>query len=157
YRTGDLARFLPGGDLEILGREDHQVKIRGYRIELGEIEATLAEHPGVRDAVVAARTGASAEARLVAYVTAAIEPRPTAGGLADYLRDRLPAHMLPSAYVVLDALPLTANGKVDRAALPEPGPAEPAASVAASATELRAAARVAALVARVLDREHVDV
>jgi len=157
YRTGDLAHFLPGGDLEILGREDHQVKIRGYRIELGEIEATLAEHPGVRDAVVAARAGASTETRLVAYVTAAVDPAPDAGELADFLRDRLPAHMLPSATVVLDALPLTANGKVDRAALPEPGPAEPAASVAASAVELRAAERVAGLVARVLKREHVDV
>ncbi|HKH48535.1 MAG TPA: amino acid adenylation domain-containing protein, partial [Thermoanaerobaculia bacterium] len=119
YRSGDLGRFLPSGELEYLGRIDHQVKIRGFRIEPGEIEAALLAHPEVREAVVLVR-----EDRLVAYAvvdrtdptdpTDRSDPRPA---LAAWLRDRLPQHMLPSAFVLLDALPLTANGKVDRKAL----------------------------------------
>ncbi len=114
YRSGDLARRLPDGDLEYWGRIDHQVKIRGFRIELGEIEAALAGVTGVREAVVMAR-----EQQLVAYLVA--DRPPTLTDLRAELGRRLPDYMLPSALVVLDALPLTASGKVDRRALPAPG------------------------------------
>jgi acyl carrier protein len=118
YRTGDLVRHLPDGRLEFLGRGDGQVKIRGIRVELGEVEAALAAHPGVAAAAVAVR-GEGAAARLAAYVV----PRAgglDAGALRRWMKERLPAAMVPAACVELPALPLTANGKVDRAALPEP-------------------------------------
>jgi amino acid adenylation domain-containing protein len=120
YRSGDLARFLPDGDIEYLGRIDQQVKIRGYRIELGEIEAVLGQHPQVRDRVVVARQEISGENRLVAYVVSRDRASFTYAELRAYLKPKLPAYMIPSALVVLDALPLTANGKLDRRALPEP-------------------------------------
>ncbi len=125
YRSGDLALRLPDGDLEYLGRIDHQVKIRGYRIELGEIEAALARHPAVREAVVGTHPGPAGETRLVAWVAADPEMAPSLPELRAFLAATLPEPMLPSALVVLDRLPLTANGKLDRRALPEPtdGPA----------------------------------
>jgi amino acid adenylation domain-containing protein len=119
YRTGDLGRYLPSGDIEFLGREDSQVKIRGYRVELGEIEAVLAGHPAVRDAVVVARDGGvPGEKRLSAYIVAAPESGLDAAALRSFLRDRLPDYMVPAGFLFLDFLPLTANGKVDRRALP---------------------------------------
>ncbi|MHB1059850.1 MAG: non-ribosomal peptide synthetase, partial [Rhodanobacter sp.] len=114
YRTGDLGRWRADGTLEYLGRNDSQVKIRGHRIEPGEVEAAVQACPGVRDAVVAVREDVAGEARLVAYVVG------TADGLREHLAGQLPAYMLPSAIVPLDALPLTANGKLDRRALPAP-------------------------------------
>jgi amino acid adenylation domain-containing protein/non-ribosomal peptide synthase protein (TIGR01720 family) len=111
YRTGDLARRTADGELEFLGRADDQVKIRGFRIEPAEVAATVAEHPGVRQAVVIAREG-----RLIAYV----EPATAPGDLRAWTARRLPDHLVPAAVVVLDALPRTAAGKVDRAALPAP-------------------------------------
>ena len=119
YRTGDLARWRADGALDYLGRVDHQVKIRGFRIELGEIEARLVAQPGVREAVVIARD-ARGSTRLVAYLTAAAGQAPDAFVLRERLAQSLPDYMVPSAFVVLDALPLNANGKVDRKALPEP-------------------------------------
>jgi amino acid adenylation domain-containing protein/non-ribosomal peptide synthase protein (TIGR01720 family) len=120
YRTGDLVRLLPSGELEYLGRIDTQIKVRGFRIEPGEIEAALGTHPAVAESVVVAREG-EAGRRLVAYVVPREgEPRPTGADLRIFLSSRLPEHMVPAAYVTLDALPLTAHGKVDRRALPEP-------------------------------------
>ncbi|HSK75928.1 MAG TPA: amino acid adenylation domain-containing protein, partial [Thermoanaerobaculia bacterium] len=124
YRTGDLARYLPDGAIDFLGRIDHQVKVRGLRIELGEIESALASHPAVREAVVLARTGGSGAlggVNLAAYVTLKQgEAAPDLAQLRQLLSRSLPEYMLPSALVVLEAMPLTASGKVDRKALPEP-------------------------------------
>jgi amino acid adenylation domain-containing protein len=126
YRTGDLARYLPDGQIEFLGRLDHQVKIRGYRVELGEIETTLSQHPEVRDAVAMVREDTPAGRRLVAYVVP-VQPEssPTTSELRRYLKQTLPDHMVPSAFVSLPALPLMPNGKVDRRALPVPGTLRP--------------------------------
>ena len=122
YKTGDLARWHADGTLEFLGRNDFQVKIRGFRIELGEIEAVLAEHPGVREAAVVARADVPGEKRLVAYYTAA-DPNKQSGGAAEFrafLSGKLPDYMVPAAYVRMERMPLTANGKLDRKALPMP-------------------------------------
>ena len=113
YRTGDFARYLPHGEIEFLGRVDHQVKLRGYRIELGEIEAVLKLHPAVRESVVVAREDVPGDRRLAAYVTPA-SASAEVGELRSFLKERLPAHMLPSAFVFLDAFPLSSNGKLDR-------------------------------------------
>jgi amino acid adenylation domain-containing protein len=117
YRTGDLARWRSDGMLECFGRIDHQVKIRGCRIELEEIEHVLMEHSGVQSAVAIARDNMSGETQLTAYVVAAIDERPKANELRDFLRTRLPAHMIPVGYVFPDHMPLTAHGKLDRPAL----------------------------------------
>jgi amino acid adenylation domain-containing protein len=123
YKSGDLARWRGTGSLEYLGRNDQQVKIRGFRIELGEIEERLARHPAIRQAVVVPREDVPGEKRLIAYVTAQ-DPQPAtplnAEELRTYLKALLPEYMVPAAFVTLDRLPLTQNGKLDRRALPAP-------------------------------------
>lgn len=116
YRTGDLARWRPDGLMEYLGRADDQVKIRGFRIELGEIEAVLAGHPQVTQAAVTVWDSEPAGRRLAAYVVASVEP----ADLRSYVAEHLPEHLVPPAIVAVDRLPVTPNGKLDRAALPEP-------------------------------------
>jgi len=122
YRTGDLARWRPDGTLECLGRADHQVKVRGFRVEPVEIEAALAAHPAVREAAVTARPDATGERSLAAYIVPRGEGAgpPTAADLRRWLQGRLPEYMVPSAFVVLDTMPMTPSGKVDRRALPDP-------------------------------------
>jgi amino acid adenylation domain-containing protein len=117
YKTGDLCRYLPDGNIEFLGRIDHQVKVRGFRIELGEIEARLAQHPAVQEVVMVVREEAVGK-QLVAYLVAAEPLR--SSDLRAYLAEKLPDYMIPAAFVQLDALPLSPNGKVDRHALPAP-------------------------------------
>ncbi|OLF14178.1 hypothetical protein BLA60_03245 [Actinophytocola xinjiangensis] len=141
YRTGDLGRFLPDGRVEFLGRVDHQVKIRGFRVEVGEVEATLCAHPGVREAAVVVRDG-----RLVAHVVPAGADPPDTELLRGHCRTTLPEHLVPAAFSVLDRLPLTRNGKVDRAALPAP-----AVPVAGGSARTPVERELAALWARVLD------
>ncbi|HEX5223219.1 MAG TPA: amino acid adenylation domain-containing protein, partial [Verrucomicrobiae bacterium] len=123
YRTGDLARWRPDGNVEFVGREDQQIKIRGYRVELPEIEAALLEHPGVKDAVVTVREDAPGQKRLAAYCVSRTPG--SASDLREYLKQKLPSHMIPAAFVLLESLPLSPGGKVDRRALPEPGPERP--------------------------------
>ena len=120
YRTGDCVRWRPDGALEYLGRLDHQIKLRGVRIELGEIETALREHPGVRDAVVTSWSDGDSGKRLFAYFVPESSDAPPAGTLRRHLAETLPDYMIPSGFVSLQAIPLTLNGKVDRAALPPP-------------------------------------
>jgi amino acid adenylation domain-containing protein len=148
YHTGDLARWRADGTLEYLGRRDHQVKVRGMRIELGEIESTLLAHPGVREAVVAVRAD-SGEPTLVAYLVGTAAEADVAAEAAR----QLPAHLVPAAFVRLDALPLTPNGKLDRAALP--APVTPAAGPSHVAPRTDAETLVAEVFAEILGVEKV--
>lgn len=125
YRTGDLARYLRDGNIEFFGRIDHQVKIRGFRVELGEIEVLLEQHPQVRATVVLAQRYPNGERRLVGYVVPHDKEKLTTSELRKYLAEKLPDYMIPSAFVLLDSLPLSHNGKVDRRALPLPNAARP--------------------------------
>lgn len=138
YRTGDTARFLPDGNIEYLGRADSQVKLRGFRIELGEIETVLEHRPEVKQAVVMVREDRPGDQRLVAYVVPEGGHRLSSPDLGAYLQENLPVYMQPSAFVIMQSLPLTANGKTDRKALPAPETSTPpAAPVSGSeATEL---------------------
>src|SRR6266403_1303557 len=150
YRTGDMGRRLPNGSIQFEGRKDFQIKIRGFRVELGEIESALTQHQLVRESVVVARENATGDKRLIAYVvphdkklaapsplggglgwgsseSQALSPSPSPKGrgeqysdLREFLSQKLPEYMVPTAFVVLDALPLTASGKVNRGALPAP-------------------------------------
>ncbi|MEG4503173.1 amino acid adenylation domain-containing protein [Microcoleus sp. F6_B4] len=119
YKTGDLVRYLPDGNIEFKGRIDNQVKVRGFRIELGEIEAILSKHQQVREAVVTVREDQPGNKRLTAYVLPYLE-KPTSSALRGFLKERLPEYMVPVAFVIMEAFPLTPNGKVDRRALPAP-------------------------------------
>jgi amino acid adenylation domain-containing protein len=157
YRTGDLARYMAGGQLEFLGRVDHQVKLRGYRIELGEIETVLNEHASIKECAVLVREDVPGDKRLVAYLVADKEQTPSASDLRHHLKERLPEYMIPTGYVLLEEMPLTANGKLDRRALPAPDGHQ------LSGTEIYLKARtpveelVAAIWAEVLHAEQVGI
>ena len=157
YRTGDLVRWLPSGQLEFLGRTDRQVKIRGFRVELGEIEAALAEHPAVREVAVLAREDQPGERRLVAYVAPHPEREATGGELRAFLKERLPDHLLPAAFVTLEALPLNSSGKVDRRALPAPDASRPALAAGYVPPGTPAEEGVAAIWCEVLGLDRVGV
>ena len=120
YKTGDLVRYLPDGNIEFLGRIDNQVKIRGFRIELGEIEAAIAQYPNVKENVVILREDQPGEKRVVAYVVLNQKAESASRDLTHFCKQKVPDYLVPSAFVVLDALPLTHNGKCDRRALPAP-------------------------------------
>jgi amino acid adenylation domain-containing protein/thioester reductase-like protein len=158
YRTGDLVRWNSEGRLHYLGREDHQIKVRGFRIELGEIEAGLADHPEVKENVVVARGTASGEQRLIAYlVPEARDAAPSTSDLRAFLKAHLPKYMIPAMFIPLDALPLTANGKVDRRALPEPSKDRPALKSGYTPPRDSREAEIAALCARILGIERVGI
>jgi amino acid adenylation domain-containing protein len=120
YKTGDLVSYQTDGTIEFLGRIDHQVKIRGFRIELGEIESALNQHPDVENSVVIVREDKPGDQRLVAYIVSKLQPEINTIELRSFLQEKLPSYMLPTAFVILDKLPLTPNDKVDRKALPAP-------------------------------------
>ncbi|MBZ4421504.1 amino acid adenylation domain-containing protein, partial [Myxococcus sp. RHSTA-1-4] len=152
YRTGDLVRRRHDGSLDFVGRRDNQVKLRGFRIELGEVESALLQHPSVRQALVLVREDVPGDKRLVAYAAA----NSSAASLREHLVSLLPGHMVPSAFVLLDALPLSANGKLDRKALPRPQDAEEdTATTTAPRTPLEQ--ELAELWAQVLGRQSVSV
>ncbi|MGG6293710.1 amino acid adenylation domain-containing protein [Leptolyngbya sp. AN02str] len=166
YQTGDWVRHLGNGELEYLGRIDHQVKIRGYRIEPGEVEAVLVQHPDVQSGVVVpqriaseaeepAGSGGLAMQRLVAYAVPHSGRSLNMGDLRQFLEQRLPAYMVPTAFVQLEALPLTPNGKVDRQALPLPGRSPHAAPPTAPTTPMEA--QLAQLWSQVLRLEHIGI
>jgi amino acid adenylation domain-containing protein len=161
YKTGDLGRFLPDGNIEFMGREDFQVKIQGFRVELGDIEAALEAHQAIRHTVVIAHGPDRGSKRLIAYVVAEHDPAPTPEEMKVWLGDKLPAYMVPSAFVMLEKLPLTANGKVDRRELPEPPAVESAAESAANSTTVAtqtvsANTDIARLTAEVLGADALD-
>ncbi len=137
YRTGDLVRYRPSGDLEFVGRRDQQVKVRGFRVELGEVEEALRRLPGVRDCAAVVSGGPAEDKRLIAYVVP-VAPAPESTGLRAALAQSLPDHAVPSQFVFLDTLPLSANGKVDRARLPAPAHAPVPTAVAAPETDAEA-------------------
>ena len=120
YRTGDIGRRLPDGTLEFVGRKDTQVKIRGFRIELGEVESVLGGHPAVQECAVVARAEADGSVQLVAYVRPSTSQGDVATELRNFLKQKLPTYMVPATFVVMNALPFTQNGKIDRQALPAP-------------------------------------
>ena len=166
YRTGDLARYRPDGSIEWLRRVDHQIKLRGFRIELGEIEAVIRSHPGVLETVVVLREDELGDPRVVAYIlpadgtTAAAEADRAVllvPALRRVLAARLPKHMIPSAFVLIDALPLTANGKINRRALPAPDDARPSLASRYEAPRNDAERILAAIWADVLKLEQIGV
>src|SRR5262249_51767345 len=120
YRTGDAGSYRLDGNIEFIGRADEQVKLRGYRIELGEIESQLSAHPAVRQCVIIAHQDETTEKRLVAYVVGEPEIAPQVSELQRYLKERLPEYMVPASFIMLETMPLTPNGKLDRKALPGP-------------------------------------
>jgi len=125
YKTGDVARYLADGNIEFVGRVDHQVKIRGFRIELGEVETALLEHPAVAEAVVAVNEDRSGDKRLAAYFVPLQETEVSVPHLREFLKHKLPAYMVPSVFMALEAMPLSPNGKIDRRALPATGGLKP--------------------------------
>jgi acyl carrier protein len=153
-----VARYLSDGNVEFLGRIDHQVKVRGYRIELGEIESALAQHTAVRETVVLAREDVPGDKRLVAYVVAQEgQMLPLTGEMQRFLKKKLPDYMIPSAFVELEQMPLTPNGKVDRRALPAPERTRPELEGVFVAPRTPAEQAMAEIWAQILKMERIGV
>lgn len=125
YHSGDMGRIHPDGCLEHLGRKDFQVKIRGFKVEVGEVEAALLGLPGIKEVAVVARDDASGNLRLVAYIVVSKHPAPNTSEMRNFLKERLPDYMIPSSFLILDALPMTSTDKVNRQGLPAPPPTRP--------------------------------
>jgi amino acid adenylation domain-containing protein len=157
YRTGDLARYLPDGNIEYLGRLDDQVQIRGVRVEPGEVETALNKHPGVQENAVVAGDDGRGNTRLVAHIVAASRPAPTTAELRRFLLDWLPTAMVPAVFSVVEALPHTSSGKVDRRALAAAGEAAPVQETAFVAPRTRAEKVLSGIWRDVLDLERVGV
>jgi thioesterase domain-containing protein/acyl carrier protein len=156
YRTGDLARYLPDGNIEFIGRVDNQIKIRGFRIEPGEIEWVLTQHAQIREAIVLAQEDRAGEKRLVGYVVG--QPSaPKAEELRNYLKAKLPDYMIPSAFVFIDAFPVTPNGKVDRDALRVLGRGQASTAPSPVVARTRGEAQLAQIWAEVLNVDHFGV
>jgi amino acid adenylation domain-containing protein len=151
YKTGDLARFLPDGRIAFMGRIDHQIKIRGYRIEPGEIMAALNKHPAIQTSLVIAREDTHSDKRLVAYLVLATGMQVTASTLREALSAQLPDYMIPATFVIIEALPVTQNGKIDRAALPEPDAINTLRDNAIVAPGTPTEQRLAAIISSLLD------
>ncbi len=154
YRTGDLVRYRSDGNLEFVGRKDQQVKIRGYRIELGEIETMLQAHPDVQQGVVLVREDVPGDKRLVAYVVGSQDLTET--GLRSFLQEQLPAYLIPSQILLMDAMPLTPNGKLDRKALPSPASVRSELEVAFISPRTPAEQVVAGIWAEILRMDHIS-
>ncbi|MBW4569115.1 MAG: amino acid adenylation domain-containing protein [Tolypothrix carrinoi HA7290-LM1] len=157
YKSGDLARYLPNGDIEYLGRIDHQVKIRGFRIELGEIEAVISQYPVVRETVVIVSEGSADSQRIVAYVVPQKEQTLTISELRSFLESKLPNYMMPAAFVTLEALPLTSNGKLDRKALPASDTVRPELEETFIAPQTTVEKQLAVIWAEVLGLENIGI
>ncbi|HVM59919.1 MAG TPA: amino acid adenylation domain-containing protein [Verrucomicrobiae bacterium] len=157
FRTGDRAKFLPDGEIAFLGRMDDQVKVRGHRVEPDEVTAALNRHPHVRQSIVVAREPAPGDVRLAGYFVAAPDANPSARDLRDFLGATLPDYMIPVAFVKLEELPLTANGKIDRAALPAPDDSNTLRDSASTAPRTDMEKAVASILGPLLGLENVDV
>ena len=157
YKTGDLARYLPDGNLEYLGRIDYQVKVRGFRIELGEIEKVLIKHPAVREVVVLALEQQLGDKQLVAYFVPEQGQSPTTNELRNYLKGTLPDYMVPAVFVLLDAMPLLPNGKVNRSALQLPTDLHPTRAVTYEAPNSEMERAIATIWQELLKLEKVDI
>ena len=158
YLTGDLGRLLPDGALEYIGRKDFRVKVRGYSVEIGEIEMRLLDHEGVSESAVVALDDQSGDKRLVAYFVPRRQPAPMIGELQSFLKEKLPEYMIPSAFVMLDSLPLAPNGtKVDYRALPTPGQGRPELATPFVAPRTAIEEKLAKIWAEVLGVDHVGI
>jgi len=157
FKTGDLARMLPDGQIAFMGRGDEQVKVRGFRVEPNEVAAALNEHPAVAQSVVVAHEFSAGDKRLIGYFVAALRSKTTPAELREFLGKRLPDFMVPAAFVKLETLPLTAHGKVDRAALPAPDDTNVLRDAIFTAPHTNVERRVAGILARLLEVERVDV
>jgi acyl carrier protein len=157
YKTGDLVRHLPDGNIEFLRRLDSQIKIRGFRVEAGEIETVLRQHPAVDDAVVMVREDVPGDKQLSAYIVSDQPAARVIGELRDFLKKKLPNYMLPYAFVFLDRLPLTANGKIDRSSLPVPDPTRPDLKDTFVAPRTQLEKQIVAIWAEILKLERVGI
>ncbi len=157
YKTGDLVRFLPSGDIEYIGRIDNQIKIRGFRVELGEIEAVINQHPSVSTSVVILREDKPGNQNLIAYTTLHPEKTLAIPELRRFLQNKLLDHMVPTAFMILEALPLTSNGKVDRQALPMPDALRPELEVAYVIPQTEVEKTIASVWQKALNLEKIGI